>query len=197
MAVMVRRSAGDIEVDVEAGLDRAQVDRRAVLARVGIDDQPPGAVDGGLLGVEELDDAAPPGHRLQVEVAAHVPHQQGGVEVLQRQLGGHPALAPAAHGLDHGLHLAAGRGQVIFEHPAVAAGDAAHHAGVLQVAQALDQQGRRHPRHAAPQIVEPGRAGDHLAQQHHGPPRAQHLGRHRHRAELPIAALRHRHLRMT
>src|SRR3546814_11033353 len=78
-----------------AGIDRAEVD---LLVR--LDDEPPVAPCLGQSAVDELDGAAAARHRRGVEIAPHVPHQQVGIEVLQRRLRLHPLLAPDADRLD-------------------------------------------------------------------------------------------------
>ena len=88
--------------------------------------------------------------------------------------------------------FAAARGQLIFEHGRLLRrGSAAHDLGGLQVLQPLGEQGRGHARYAAAQVVEPGRAGDQLAQHDDGPARAEDLGRHGDGTELVVAALGH------
>jgi hypothetical protein len=57
-------------------------------------DLPPGPMPRRQFGVLELDDATPLWHRVGIEVAPHVPHQQRRVEMLERQLTLDPALTP-------------------------------------------------------------------------------------------------------
>ena len=62
----------------------------------------------------------------------------------------------------------------------------AYHPGVLQRAQPLGEEGGRHPRHPAPELVELGAAAEQLANDQGGPALAQHLGPARDRAELSV-----------
>ena len=93
------------QIDLEAGIEAAKIDRRAV------DHQPPIALLVGQFGVQKLNRAAARRQRLGVQVAAHVPHQERRVEILQRQLRFNPALAPDAHAQDDRTQVFAGRGQ--------------------------------------------------------------------------------------
>jgi 4-oxalocrotonate tautomerase len=68
---------------------------------------------------------------------------------------------------------------------------ARHDSRRFQFLKGLREQSRRHPGHAAAQLVKPRRSGDKLSQQDHGPSRAQDFRRHRNRAKLLIATLRH------
>ena len=176
--------AGDIKIDVMARIDRAEIDRVA-----GLDDQPPVAIALRRVGILELDDQPARRRRVEPQAAAHVPHQQLGIELFERQFAGDPALAPFAEGFDQRLKLAAGLGQRIFVDGRFArnrrAGD---DPGFLQLLQALRQEGGRHSRQAAAQVVEAGRAGEQLAKQDDRPARTKHFRRHRHRAELVVAA---------
>src|SRR3546814_3553981 len=63
-----------VEVDVMAGIDRAEVD---LLVR--IDDEPTVAPRPGQSAVDELDGAAAARHRRGFAVAHNAPHHQGGI----------------------------------------------------------------------------------------------------------------------
>ncbi len=78
----------DEEVDVEAGVGGAEVDRALV------DDQPPAPPGLRLLGVQKPYHHPFLRHGRGVEVAAHVPHQELGIEVPEADVGVDPALAP-------------------------------------------------------------------------------------------------------
>jgi len=80
--------------------------------------------------------------------------------------------------------MSAGRSQDVPHVVAVAA--PVHHARPDQLAEPLGQQGGRHPRHPAPQLVETLTARDQLADDQQSPPLVQQLHRLGHRAELVI-----------
>ena len=142
---------------------------------------------GRQLRIVELDGATARRHRSQIQAAPHVPHQERGIEVLQRQLRLHPALAPDAEGHDDGPQLLPGLGQTVFDDAGLAGRFGLDHASLLQLLEALGQQGRRHPRHAPAQIVEARAAAQQLAQDQRRPARADDLRRHRDGAKLAVA----------
>jgi hypothetical protein len=60
----------------------------------------------------------------------------------------------------------------------------------LELAQPLGQQGLRHARHAAPDVVEAAAAAQELANHQRRPQFSEHFGAARHRAELAIVGHR-------
>ena len=157
-----------------------------VVAHVGflrVDHQPPVASGGRHVGEPELHDRPLRRDGPVVDVAVHVPQQQLGIEVLVADLAD-PADAPHSQRLDHRLQLAAGRRQDIPHVVAIAA--PVDHARPDQLVQPLGQQGRRHPRDPAAQVVETLTAGDQLADDEQCPPLVEQLHRLGHRAELVI-----------
>src|SRR6266699_4813367 len=101
---------GYIEVDVEAGIDLAQIG-----AGLGIDDQPEVPIRRWQGGIDELHHAATDRHRRGVEVPPHVPHQEIDIEVLQRQVRFDPPLPPDSERLHQRPELTPGFRQMIFE----------------------------------------------------------------------------------
>jgi hypothetical protein len=79
-----------------------------------------------------------------------------------------PADAPGAQRLDDRVQLAACGGEHVAHVAAVLA--PVHDPGPGELVQPLGQQGGRHPRHAAAQLVEMLAAGYQLPDDQHGPP---------------------------
>ena len=82
--------------------------------------------------------------------------------------------------------LLPGLGQVVFDNAGLASGPGLDHAGLLQLLEALGEQGGRHARHPAAQIVEAGAAAQQLAQDQRRPARADHFRCHRNGAKLTV-----------
>src|SRR6185436_1294240 len=143
----------DIDVDIESGLDDAEVD-------VGtLHHQPVGLrrlVAGGHAAEIEAHGDALFGQLVDRDAPAHVPGQQLGVEAVAPHRRG-PARAPLAKVHHHLAQLLARLGEAILAAAAV------DHAVRDQLAQALHQQRARDLRHAALDVVEAPAAEHQLA----------------------------------
>ena len=169
--------------------DQRRLAARVVAAQVGaalVDHQPPAALAGPGVGEAEVDhDRAVLRKLVELDEAADVPHQEADVELAALEPAADPARAPVAEGHHDRAQLLAGAGEVVLGAGA-AAGDALDDADLLELAQPLREQRRRHARHAAADVVEAGAAAEQLAHDERRPALAEDLGAARDGAELAV-----------
>ena len=108
---MVREIGRQVEIDVEARIDRAQVD---LLAR--LDDEPPVAPRVRQVGENDLDGASRRAASAVGSMLRRMSHiEKLGVQLLERGFEIDPSLTPAADGFDDRLQLPSGFGETVFE----------------------------------------------------------------------------------
>lgn len=168
------------EIHAEAGIGQAQI-------RLGpVKDQPPGAFALRRVPETEADHDAPVGQPVDVDVAAHVPHQERGVGILRGDLSPHPPLAPHPHQLYPGPEFLAGLGEAVLVSPAVRTRPPLDDAVSLEGLEPLAQERRRHQGNTALDIVEAAAVRQELPDHHRRPPLGEQLGGLGYGAELAV-----------
>lgn len=123
------------------------------------------------------------------DIATDIPHQKIWVQIRRiDEIMAQPALRPKTHALDDRKQFAASSGQMILETGAPAA-PTLDNSGKLQLFETLRQQGRRHARYPALQIIEPNATAQQLANNERHPSFRQYLRSERDGAELTVSAL--------
>src|SRR5262245_113552 len=171
--------SGDVEPHFEPRVRRAKIRLLAVA------DQPPCALRCRQTGKFELHAAAAGRERVRLDAAAHVPHQDGDVELVAAELGSEPALAPLAQLPDDRSEFLTGLRQMVLR--ALRTLLALDHADLLELLQAQAEQAAGHQRDAAMQIAEMRAAAQQFSQYQWRPALAEDLGALGDRAKLTIA----------
>ena len=149
------------------------------------DDEPPHTLAWPRIGKAELNhDAALARKFVELHETPHVPHQKAGIELTGLQPAADPARTPVTERHHDRPQLLAGRGQPVFI--GARASDALDDADLLELAQPLREQRRRHAWHATADVVEPCAAAQQLAHDQRRPAFAKNLGTARDRAELSV-----------
>src|SRR6516225_2311969 len=153
-------------------------------------DQPPSTLRRRQIGKIELH-AGPARERVDFNAAAHVPHQQGNVELIAHISGAEPALAPFAQLADDRREFPPRLGEVILRslRPVLAL----DHPNLLKLLQSQAEQASRHQRNAAVKIAELRAAAEQFAQHKRRPALGEDFGALGDRAELTVAFHRHLH----
>lgn len=99
------------EIDIISGIDRTRVSPTSRIF-----EQPPVGTALLEIAMDELHSHMPVRQQIAPQIAAHVPHQERGVGVLQARRGLDPSLPPDADGHDHFGQLPASIGQHVILH---------------------------------------------------------------------------------
>ena len=125
------------------------------------DDEPPHTLAWPRIGKTELNhDTAPARKFAELHKTPHVPHQKAGIELTGLQPAADPARTPVTERHHDRAQLLAGCRQPVFI--GARAMDALDDADLLELAQPLREQRRRHARHATADVVEPYAAAQQL-----------------------------------
>lgn len=90
---------------------------------------------------DELDGVAARRHRIGIDVAPDVPHQEIGIQVLQRRFGGHPSVPPDADRFNDRTEFVPCLCEAIFEDARlVPGGDVHNNPGGLKILQSLREE---------------------------------------------------------
>src|SRR5262245_20608007 len=154
-------------------------------------DQPPSTLRRWQIGKIELHTGPAGRERVDLDAAAHVPHQQGDVELIAHISGAEPTLAPFAQLADDRREFPPRLGEVILRplRPVLAL----DHPNLLKLLQSQAEQAARHQRNAAVKIAEMRAAAQQFAQHKWRPALGEDFGALGDRAELTVAFHRHLH----
>ena len=149
------------------------------------DDEPPHTLAWpGIRKTELNHDAALARKLVELRETPHVPHQETSIELIGLQPAADPPRTPVAERHHDRAQFLTGRSQPVFI--GAAAANTFNDADLLELAQPLCEQRRRHARHAAANVVEARAAAQQLPHDQRRPAFAEYFGTARDGTKLSV-----------